>query len=351
MAESTRFDIRKRVIDRCLSSDRGYSTHEIMEKCNEELECQGRGKVNSLNTIRDDIMHIANNNFVEIETICDGRFKRYRYKDRNFSVYSAPLSEHDISNLKDITSNLNVYQGRPQFEFLKETIARIESVMSCHIKEQKPVVSFQDNPDLKGLDYFQPLLSAIKEKQTLKLTYQSFKNKEQDERIISPYYLKQYNNRWFLMASTKGFDNISQYALDRIISLDNTTEPYEENTRYDFETYFYDIVGVSRPKDRNVETICFKVSGSLKPYIETKPIHNTQTIIEDNNEYAVFQIKVIPNFELEQLLLSFGEGLEVLYPADFREKIAGRIKENAKKYDRFNSTEPIFSSFAPKINV
>ena len=38
-------------------------------------------------------------------------------------------------------------------------------------------------------------------------------------------------------------------------------------------------------------------------------------------------IKVIPNYELESLLLSYGENLQVLEPVSFVEKMKSRIEK------------------------
>ncbi len=38
------------------------------------------------------------------------------------------------------------------------------------------------------------------------------------------------------------------------------------------------------------------------------------------------KIKVIPNFELEKLILSFGEQVEVVSPQNFKEHVANRLK-------------------------
>ena len=51
----------------------------------------------------------------------------------------------------------------------------------------------------------------------------------------------------------------------------------------------------------------------------------------DNDNYIV-AIDVIPNRELESLILSFGDDVEVLEPLEFREQIANKIKSNYQKY-------------------
>ena len=65
-------------------------------------------------------------------------------------------------------------------------------------------------------------------------------------------------------------------------------------------------------------------------------MHGSQKKIEDNISGYTFSIEVIPNFELEQLILSFGEKLTVKSPNNYREKILKRIESS------FITNEPIF---------
>ena len=65
----------------------------------------------------------------------------------------------------------------------------------------------------------------------------------------------------------------------------------------------------------------------------SKPIHKSQVVTEEQDDgSAIISIKVIPNYELIQLLLSFGERVKVLSPESLRGEILGRIKKNIDNY-------------------
>lgn len=332
MANTKGYAIRQKIIDRCLQSERGYSIQEIMDKCNFELEKRGLHVVTSKNTIRDDILEIQNTYFIKIETIRLGRNKRYRYEERDFSIYKAPLTEKDIAKLQEILSTLSLFQGRQQFKWINETNLRIQSSMSCHSQENYHIVEFDDNPFLKGLNYLTYLFEAICLHHVLELEYKSFNSTSVRHYIIHPYYLKQYNNRWFILAQTDEYSTLSIFALDRICSIKETSKPYICNTKYDFNMYFKDIIGVSKPKDASVEEIRLWIDRKLFPYIETKPIHHSQTVLEQDEWGTTIQIMVIPNFELQQMILSYGEGMKVLSPAGFKEKMRKRIQNSLNNY-------------------
>lgn len=335
MANTKGYAIRQKIIDRCLQSERGYSIQEIMDKCNLELEERGLHVVTSKNTIRDDILEIQNTYFIDIETIRIGRNKRYRYKERDFSIYNAPLTEKDIANLQEILSTLSMFQGRQQFKWIDETNLRIQSSMSCHSKQDCHIVEFDDNPFLKGINYLTYLFDAIRSHHALELEYKSFNAMSAQHYVIHPYYLKQYNNRWFILAQTNEYSTLSIFALDRICSIKEAPVPYIHNTKSNFKQYFKDIIGVSKPWGVSVEEIRLWADKDLLPYIKTKPIHHSQVILEQDEEGGTIQISVIPNFELEQMLLSYGEGLKVIFPPSLEEKIRERIRKSLNNYDKF----------------
>lgn len=335
MANTKGSMIRQKVLDKCLQSNRGYSIVEMMEKCNDALEERFLRSATAPNTIRQDLDEIANTYHVVIDVMRSGRNKRYRYKDRSFSIYKAPLSEKDLLVLRDVIEELNAFEGRPQFEWLQSTQFRIESVLVCGTMQSTPFVAFDENSELRGKQYFQPLFDAIKDKQTLALSYRSYKNEDVVEMIIHPYYLKEYNNRWFLLGYNDAWKDLTICALDRIIGIEYANAAYINNDgKYDFQTYFDNIVGVTKPKACTDEVeIRLWVSRQQYPYILSKPIHHTQQLVAEHEGGYEILIKLIPNFELEQLIISFANGVKVLSPTDFQARIKEKLQKTLDFYN------------------
>lgn len=328
---------RQRVIDECLQSTRGFSYEEMKERCNVVLERRGFAPVTALNTIRADVEEIENKygEDATVEMIKVGRFKRYRYKKEGFSIYKAALPAEDLEHLKEMMDALSIYEGRPQFEWISDLMGRLQSTTSIVTQDKEPIVGFDENIDLKGREHFQPLMNLIKEKKAVRLTYRSFKSDKDLVVTFHPYYLRQYNNRWFVFGELDNRSDLTNYALDRIVEIKEACTPYRPNNgRYDFNEYFSDMIGVSRRPGAESQKIQILVREDQYPYIKTKPIHGTQKVVEDRGEAGVvIQIDVIPNFELEQLLLSYGEYVTVLSPQTLRDTIAKRVMDCNNKYN------------------
>lgn len=330
MANVKNGSFRESIIDRCLQSRRGYSTQEIFDKCNDALERRGELPISALNTIRNDILSIENRWHIVVEQIRSGREIRYRYEDPHFSIFNTPLNEEEIAQLTQSVSMLRRFEGMPGFEWVEEMSAHLQETVST---SPEPVIGFDENKELKGMSFFTPLFKAIAEKRAIKINYHSYRNDQMIESIIHPYYLKEYNQRWFLFALNDEYRNISTYALDRIEAIGKTSTKFIVNTDIDFSHYFDNVIGVSVKSGETPQTVRIWVDKEQLPYTLSKPLHKSQSVIKENDDgSAVIAINVIPNFELEQMLLSFGDRFEILSPTSLREKISARIKKNVEKY-------------------
>jgi predicted DNA-binding transcriptional regulator YafY len=265
-----------------------------------------------------------------IEKYKDGRTVYFKYSDPSYSINNQPLNESEAKQLKSALQVLSRFKGIPQFEFINEIIPAIESKLGL-VSLEKEVMSFENNLDYEGSKFITPLFNAIVNKRALTIEYQDFKSPLPYTISFHPYYMKQYNNRWFVF----GYNEFTKteywnMALDRIKIIEEAKTKYIE-TVIDWEAYFYDIIGVTKKLEDDLQVIKLWFSPSQAPYIITKPIHPSQKCknTEDGLEVT---ISVIPNYELEKLILSFGETVKVISPKTFQEIILGRINETLKKY-------------------
>lgn len=121
-------------------------------------------------------------------------------------------------------------------------------------------------------------------------------------------------------------------AIDRIVGFEPMHHVvYIDNNNIDFTEYFDDVIGVTVPSSKPIEKIRLKIDKARYSYIESKPIHPTQTVKENNSEYAIIELKIIPNYEFETLLLGFADSIEVIEPQLLRETISTRARKIIEK--------------------
>ena len=267
-----------------------------------------------------------------IEGISFGKKKYFRYSDKNFSIDKQPLNQAELEQIKAAMQVLSHFKGMPQFEWLNELNPKMENALLLE-NNTAPIIGFDNNNYLTGIERLGDLFHCILYKKPLCITYQSYKKTEPSKQLLYPYYLKQYNNRWFLFGLNVKLNKITNLALDRIKAVEEEHIPFIEST-IDFEEYFDDIIGVTLPENSTKERIILKFSTLASPYVFSKPLHHSQKKVEYNNEELTISIEVIPNYELESLMLSFGERVEVIEPDNFKNIIKKRLEDATNSYQR-----------------
>jgi predicted DNA-binding transcriptional regulator YafY len=326
--------IRFQTLDRCLrNTGRIYFWEDLLEECNRALlEYNPLSDGIQRRQLYDDIKYMESQQGwgVELAKTRHGRRVSYRYENPSFSINNQPLNDSEAEQIKAALQIISRFSGTPQFEWVNEMIPMLESKFGF-IGPKTSVMSFEANVDLKGLHLLTPLFNAIVNERVLTVTYQDFKSKESYEITFHPYYLKQYNSRWFCfgMNAENRFPNWN-LALDRIDSIVETGLKYQP-CDIDWEEYFYDIIGVTRPVEGELTDIVLRFIPDAAPYVTTKPLHPSQRQKTDESGLEV-RLKVIPNFELEKLIISFGEQVVVVSPLFFRDRISQRLKQAALRW-------------------
>ena len=332
MPNTKNYSTRLRVLDQCLRSGHAYSGKELTDFINRELELRGEPPITSRTTLMDDLLNIENEYHTNIIRKKHGRQTTYQYEDPNFSIFSTELTEDDVLHLGQALDILKRFEGMPEADWLSELAARLNLCMSNH-QQVQAVVGFESSIHNKGMEHFTPLFNAIRKKTTVELRYQSFRMTEPQTIIVHPYYLKQYNNRWFLFCCNGDYTNLSNYPLDRILSVKLAHVPYRE-TDVKFDEYFSDIIGVSRKEGQEPEDVVLRFPKEQYKYVATKPWHDSQKVIGEGDGTVTMQMHVIVNYELEQKILSFGNYVEVIAPGTLREHIKERLGQALSQYSK-----------------
>ena len=342
MAINKKALLRYKVLDRCFrNTRRNYTIEDLHNECCKALQENGTDGVSIRQTKEDIAFMISTKGWeIELDDKKDGRKKIYRYADPNFSIYNSPLGAEDISLLKETVKIISHNKGLPQLGTidLKGILSKLDSKQD---DVAKPIIEFDNNQDLEGIKYLEEIYFAIKEKVVLNINYKSFKTKDAYKATIHPYFLKEYNKRWFLFGYNPFFENlpICVMALDRMVGITTAfSTEYIENNTIKWDEYFDDIIGVTLTSS-DIEKVVLHFTEEAFHYVKTKPIHRTQnkkiTEIKDKDGNKLFKvsIKVKLNYELESLLLSFGDNVTVIEPQALRDKIQSRLKSATKKYE------------------
>lgn len=324
--------IRYKTIDRCLQNHyRRWTLEDLIDACSDALyELEGRDEGVSKRTVQLDLQNLRKLYSAPIKVV---DHKYYVYEDQDFSITESPLSEEDVKQMAEAVKVLQELSGFQEFSGMEGIMGRLEDVVHIARDKSRPVVFFEKNDRLKGLEFIRPLHKAILERHPVRMTYQSFRAKVPNSFIFHPYALKEFNNRWFIFGR-RGKKDIENLALDRIVELTETPDiPYVEDPSFIPEEWFSDMVGVTKFRSDKPERVLIWASPEEAPYISTKPLHSSQKIIEIREDGStLFELNVIVNRELVRLLFGFAEGIKVLTPRKLVYMMKNHFSRGVERY-------------------
>lgn len=344
---------RYALIDRMLASrNRSYSIQDITDVLAEKLPEFGMEPV-SKRCVEKDINYLEYDSPFDVEieeywvdaSDCKDRPYRkrcIRYADPTFSIFKPKLSEDEKTVLSSALETLGSFEGLENFEWLNDLQHRLG------LEAHQSIISFSKNI-LTNSTLIASLFTAIQLKRVITLHYHTFGCCEVRSVEITPHLLKEYNNRWFLIASACDTGNILTFALDRIDSFEENNKSQYREVPEELAERFEDMIGVTYNEDAVVEKILFWVSDVSKEYVKTKPLHNSQRCLRNEraniirNNYhdlyggELFQIDCMENYELIQALSSYGPELIVLEPVHIREKVFSRLSQMLDRYKNIHN--------------
>ena len=326
--------LRYRIIDRLLKNKaRPYpSMDDLIDELEEKL-----GKSFSVSTIQKDIKSMKEDELLAYKAPI--KFHRahqgYYYSDPNFSITEVPLGEEDLDAIEFAAMVLQQFKDVKLFAEFGSAVDKIfNAVNVSSILEEDDVeqmIHFEKVPYYKGSEWIAPILEYIKQRKTMALKYQRFEADEAKEHILHPILLKEYRNRWYLIAMLEKNDHIVIYALDRVQSFEEANLPYRFHKHFSAQQYFKHAYGITAFEEAP-SLIVFEASTYQANYIKTQAIHHTQKLIKEDKDKVQFSIEVGVTPELIMDLLSYGDGVKVLQPESLKKEMKRRLEQALKHY-------------------
>ena len=183
-----------------------------------------------------------------------------------------------------------------------------------------------------GQQFLTPIIEAMRDGVTIEITYQNYWHDTPYTFEVHPYCVKVFRQRWYIVAYSPYYHQIRIYSLDRVQSLQATENKFSLPIDFNGEEFFANSFGISNYG--KAEFVEVKVLNAEKKnhYFKSLPLHNSQEIIEENDDFTIFRYYIQPTYDFRQELLSHGAEIEVLSPEWFRDEIANIIDAQQKYY-------------------
>lgn len=205
-------------------------------------------------------------------------------------------------------------------------------LFSSNFKEKNNALSFVEFENKAALEHipnFKIVLDAIQQQLPITFKHNSFYHLKEKEYTLKPYFLKQYQNRWYVIGETeKGYRT---FGIDRIENITMGTKKFKAKTE-EAKDKFSNVIGLNYV-DHKMEKIQLSFQISQKPYITSLPLHRSQKEINLNNG-KTFDIELLihPNFEFKQQVLKYGSLVKVVEPKWLAEEIKEELRKGFEVY-------------------
>lgn len=191
-------------------------------------------------------------------------------------------------------------------------------------------VEIEDVPSAR--EHLTNVLDAIRNSDKIVFTYAGFNRVRREKNIVlSPYFLKRYKQRWYVIGHREQGGVIRTYALDRIQELKFNGEKFSTPKDFKAADLFANIIGVTT-SEAPVKIVKLQTTTTQAKYFRALPFHSSQSE-EIHDDYSIFTYKLKLNYELVHEILSLGDAVKVIAPPELKLMVINQLKDTLSLYD------------------
>jgi predicted DNA-binding transcriptional regulator YafY len=232
-------------------------------------------------------------------------------------------------------------------------LSQINQLIIEYLKNQavhNDYIILDSRTEMEGMDVFVPLMKAIKECKEVRFNHFKYETEQMSEQLVQPYFLKEFERRWYLVGKRITDGKRRVYGLDRIHNFEQSTKGFTKDERFHIEDYKntvgLKIVGEgvqtvqtvqtvqSAKSMQSVQTVRLQFTRFMGYYIESLPIHHTQILVEKTIGHMIFELKCHISYELFNLIMKYGAQVKVLAPDTLAQWVSDEHQKSFAQYVR-----------------
>lgn len=281
--------------------------------------------------------------FKELQSYLDKQIEFLQMQDDTLNMgFSKRTLQRDIREIRNLfgvdieysTSSKGYYiiQNESENMNFQRMIEAFDMFNSLNIAQDISDFIHLEKRRPQGTENLYGILHGVKNKLTIKFSYLKFWEDEVSQRLVDPYGLKEFKNRWYVLARDNKDGRVKSFALDRLSNLEFTNTTFDIPTNYNIEDSYRYCFGIISPDDEQPQEIILSFNPFQGKYIKTLPLHDTQQVlIDDENELRI-KLMLCVTHDLLMELISFGDNMKVLQPQSLVDEIKSAHKRAFKQY-------------------
>jgi predicted DNA-binding transcriptional regulator YafY len=264
--------------------------------------------------------------FAEIEDYLklESELQGYNYiiSKRTFQRdLNAIRSIFNIDILFDFSRKVYYIEMDHEPEVNKRIMEAFDTFNALNISERLSYYIHFEKRQSQGTEHLNGILHAIKNQYKISFTYQKYWEDSFSTRTVEPYALKEFKNRWYVLASDQKDENLKTFALDRISNLEISKKKFQYPQDFNISEYYHDCFGIMGPNEKKPEEIILSLDPVQGKYIKSLPLHRSQEIIVDNEDELRIKLTLYITHDFYMELLSMGEDVKVIQPVTLIKKL------------------------------
>ena len=198
--------------------------------------------------------------YEELKAYMENQFEYMQMQDDNLQIgFSKRTLQRDLKEIRNVfgidiehskpnngyfitqneNENMNFQRMMEAFDMFNSLNLAQDLTPFIHLENRKP----------QGTEHLYGLLHAIKNKFKIKFTYHKFWDEEFSQRTVEPLALKEFKNRWYIIAKDCKDDTIKSFALDRLSNLEITNQTFLYPANYSIEQSYRYCFGIEKVLD------------------------------------------------------------------------------------------------------
>ncbi len=330
--------IRYRTIDRCLTN-RSYvypSKEDLRLACEEALYGSAGDRI-SVSTLEKDLNAMRNDGALGYYApIVYHRDQRgYYYEEEGYSIENLQLNDEELDAIRFAAKTLVQFRNVPIFSQFDQAISKIDDRLrlapDLDTQTLDAVVQFESAPSTRGSEHLIPILQSIRKHKRVIISHRKFISTDATAYCIDPYLLREYRNRWYVIAWNEDKGEFRTYGLDRIETIELSDEIFDQQSNFNADEFFVHSFGISKISEhpRHIRVRCGRLQYE---YLASQPVHSSQELIQLDEDLFELKLHVYLTFELIQFLMGLGPAVEVFEPEELKDLITTQLQKTLKQY-------------------
>lgn len=280
--------------------------------------------------------------YEELENFLEREFEMLQIQDDTLEFnFSKRTLQRDIREIRNILG-IDIMYSRSQrgyyiiqddysSDLFLKTLEEINSFSALKLTNSLESIVYLEKRKPKRAEFLPDIVQAIQQKKKIEFHYQKFGEAEETIRKVSPVAIREFNNRWYLIADDRGI--VKNFGLERMNKVSILKDKIDENIVFNYDDKYKYSFGIIVPSTEKPEKIVLSVTKKQAAYLESLPLHESQEVLGTNNDEVLIGLELFLTEDFISEILSMSRSVTVIEPKKLKDRISEILKEILLKYN------------------